>query len=90
MSFLFDLLMIVEMALWHREGMSSICGVSVSWRIVEAWVGVWVVLLLGPGSCGCVLGGSVVCSLLVLSRVAALRSFVRRIICLLSELERGV
>ena len=31
-----------------------------------------------------------VCSLLVLSRVAALRSFVRRLICMLSDLERGV
>ncbi len=43
MSFRFALLMIVEMALWHRAGMSSMLGGSVSWSIVETWVGVWVV-----------------------------------------------
>ncbi len=50
MSFLFALLMIVEIALWHKEGMSSmLCG-SVSWRIFEICVGVWVVSLgLGRG-----------------------------------------
>ena len=88
-SFLFALFMIVEMALWHRAGMSSMLGGSVSWS-VEAWVGGWVMIFWGPESCGCGFGWSMVCSLLVLSRVAALRSFVRRLICLLSELERGV
>ncbi len=41
-------------------------------------------------SWGCVFCGSVVCSLLVLSRIASLRSFARHLSCLLSELERGV
>ncbi len=40
-SFLFALLMIDEMALWHREGMSSMFGGSLSFRIDVAWVGVW-------------------------------------------------
>ena len=55
-SFLFALLMIDEMALWHREGMSSMLGGSVSWRIVETWVGVWVVSFFRPwsGDCVCV------------------------------------
>ena len=38
MSFRLALLMIVEMALWHREGMSSMFGVSGSWRMVVACV----------------------------------------------------
>ena len=42
MSFRFALLMIIEMALWHREGMSAMLGGSVSWRMVETWVGVCV------------------------------------------------
>ncbi len=43
-SFRFALLMIDEMALWHREGMSSMFGGSSSIRIDVAWVGVWDVL----------------------------------------------
>ena len=35
------LLMIVEMALRHREGMSSMVGVSGSWRMVVACVVGW-------------------------------------------------
>ncbi len=77
--------MIVEIALWHREGISSMLGGSVSWRIVGTWVGVWVVSFLRPGSGGCLCGGCVVVSLLVLQRVASLRSFVRRLSCLLSK-----
>jgi hypothetical protein len=42
MSFLFDLLIIVEIVLWHREDMSSMLGGSVSRRIVETCVGVCV------------------------------------------------
>ena len=38
MSFRLALLMIVEMALWHREGMSSMFGGSGSWRMVVACV----------------------------------------------------
>ncbi len=42
MSSRFAFLMIEEMAWWHREGMSSMFGGSLSWRIVVAWVGVGV------------------------------------------------
>ncbi len=50
------LFMMVEMALWHREGMSSVFGGSVSWSILEIWAGVWVVSVLGHVS-GCCLWG---------------------------------
>ena len=90
MSFRFALLMIIEMALWHREGMSSMLSGYVSWRMDETWVGVWVVSLLVPGSGDRVCKGCVVGSLLVLRRLASLRSFVRRLSCMLSELVRGV
>ncbi len=40
MSYRFAFLMIDEMAWWHREGMPSMVGSSLSWRIVVAWVGV--------------------------------------------------
>ncbi len=85
MSFRFALLMIVEMALWHRKGMSSMLGGSVSWRIVETCVAAWDFSLLRFGSGGCVCGGCIVGSLLVMRRFASLRSFVRRLRCLLSE-----
>ena len=52
MSFRFALLMIIEIALWHREGMSSILGGSVSWSMLETWVGAWFISVLGQGS-GC-------------------------------------
>ncbi len=42
MSFRFTLLMIIEIDLWHREGISAMLGGSVSWRMVETWVGVCV------------------------------------------------
>ncbi len=90
MSLRFALLMISERALWHREGMSSMLGGSVSWRMFETWVGVSVVSFLGSGSGGRLCGGCVVGSLLVLRRFASLRSFVSRLSCLLSELVRGV
>ncbi len=83
-SFLFALFMIVEMALWHKAGMSSILGGSVSWSIVEALVGVWVVSWLGPRS-EWLCGGCVGVLLFVMWRLASLRSFVRRLSCLLSE-----
>ena len=76
--------MIVEMALWHRAGMSSMLGGSVSWSIVKAQVGVWMVSGLGSSS-GCLCVGCVVVLLLVTRRLASLRSFVRRLSCLLSE-----
>ncbi len=84
MSFRFALLMIVEIALWHRADMSSMLGVYVSCSIVETWVGVWVVTCEGPRS-GWLCGGCVVVLLLVTSRFASLRSFVRRFSCVLSE-----
>ncbi len=43
MSFRFALLMIDEMSLWHREGITSMFGGLRSRRIVVAWVGVGVV-----------------------------------------------
>ena len=88
-SFRFALLMIVEMALWHRAGMSSMLGGSVSWSIVETWVGVWVFSILRPGS-GWLCDGCVFVSLLVTRRLASLQSFVRRLSCLLSEWVSGV
>ncbi len=84
MSFLFALFMIVEMALWHRAGMSSMLGGSVSWSIMEALVGVWVVSCLGLRS-GWLCGGCVGVLLFVMWLLASLRSFVRRLSCLLSE-----
>ena len=90
MSFRLALLMIVEMALWHREGISSVFGGSGSWRIDATWVGVWVVSLLVSASGGCLCEGCVVGSFLLLRRVASFLSFVRRLSCLLSELVRGV
>ena len=89
MSLRFALLMIVEIALWHREGMSSVFGGSVSWRIDATWVGVWVVSCVVLGS-GWVCGGCVLVLVLVTRRFASLRSFVRRFSCLLSELVKGV
>ena len=89
MSFRFALLMIVEIALWHSDGMSSMLGGSVSCRIAVARVGVWVVSCVVLGS-GWVCGGCVLVLVLVTRRFAALRSFVRRFSCLLSELVRGV
>ncbi len=89
MSFRFALLMIVEIALWHSAGMSSILGGYVSCKIVEAWVGVWVVSCERLSS-GWLCGGCEVVLLLATSRFASLQSFVRRFSCLLSELVRGV
>ena len=83
-NFMFALCMIVEIALWHRAGMSSMLGVSVSWSIVEALVVVWVVSLLGLGS-GWLCGGCVGVLLSVMWRLASLRSFARRLSCRLSE-----
>ena len=89
-SFRFALLMINEMALWHREGMSFMLGGSVSWRMLETWVCVWVSSWLDTGSWICLCGGCVAGSLLVVWRLASFRSFVRRLSCLLFELDRGV
>ncbi len=79
------LLMIDEMALWHREGMSSMLGGSVSCRMFETWVGVWDISFLGLGSGGRLCGGCVFGSLLAWRRLASLRSFVRRLSYLLSK-----
>ena len=38
-SFRFALLTMVEIALWHREGMSSMLGGSVVCSMLETWVG---------------------------------------------------
>ncbi len=70
--------------------MSSMLGGSVSWKIFETCVGVWVVFCLISWSGGCLCGCCVVCSFLVLRRFASLRSLVRRLSCLLSEYVRGV
>ncbi len=90
MSFMLALLMIIEIALWHREGMSYMLGGSASWRIVEACVDVLVVCFMRSGSGVGLCVGCVVGSLLVLRRLAALRSFVGRLSCLLSAWVRGV
>ena len=81
--------MIVEIALWHKEGMSSLLGGGVSWRIVEIRDDVCVVFLRSGsevGLCVCCVVGSV----LELRRLASLRSFVRRLTCLSSEWVREV
>ena len=88
-SFLFALFMIVEMALWHRAGMSSMLGGSVSWSIVEICDGVCVVFFRsgsGVGLCVCCVVGFV----LELRRLASLCIFVRLLSCMLSEWVRGV
>ena len=89
MSFWFALLMIVEIALWHNAGMSSMLGGSVSCRIAVARVGGCVVSCEGLSS-----GWLCVCCVLVLvlvtRRFASFRSFVRRFSCLLSEFVKGV
>ncbi len=54
MSFRLALLMIVEKALWHREGMSYMFGVSGSWRMVVACVVGWGCLVFRSVSVGCV------------------------------------
>ncbi len=72
------------------EGMSSMLGGSVRRRIFETCVGVCVVFFISSWSGGCLCGCCVVCSFLVLRRLASLRRFVRRLSCLLSECVRGV
>ena len=89
-SFRFALLMIVEIALWHKEGMSSMLGVSWSLRMVVACVVGWGFSFLRSVSVGWV---SVVCVfvlILVMMLLASFLSFVRRLSCLLSEWVRGV
>ena len=89
MSFRFALLMIVEIALWHSAGMSSMLGGSVSCKIAVARVGGCVVSCEGLG-----LGWLCVCCVLVLvlvtRRFASFLSLVRRFNCLLSEFVKGV
>ena len=90
MSFRLALFMIVEMALWHREGMSSMFGDSGSWRMVVACVVGWGFSVLRSVSVGWVDVGCVVVLFLVMRLLASFRSFVRRLSCLLSEWVRGV
>ena len=89
-SFRLALLIIVEMALWHREGMSSMFGVSGSWRMVVACVVGWGFSFLRSVSVGWVCIGCVVVLFFVMLLLASFRSFVRRLSCLLSEWVRGV
>ncbi len=89
-SFRLALLTIDEMALWHREGMSTMFGGSLSFRIVVASVGVCIFSICGPGSGWFLCVWGVVVVLFRICRLAALRSFVRRLSCLLSEFVRGV
>ena len=89
-SFWLALLMIVEMALWHREGMSSMFGVSGSWRMVVACVVVWGLAFVWSLAEGWVCVVCVVVLSLVIWLLASFRSFVRRLSCLLSEWVRGV
>ena len=65
-------------------------GGSVSWRMFETWVGGWVVFFRSSWSGGWFCGCGVVCSFLVLRRLASLRSLVSLLSCLLSECVRGV
>ncbi len=70
--------------------MSSMFGGSLSFRIIVAWVGVWIVSCCWSGSGGFLCVGCVVGVLLWLSRLAVLRSFVSLLNFLLSEFVRGV
>ncbi len=69
--------MIVEMALWHREGMSSMLGVSGSWRMVVACVVGWGFSFLRYVSVCWVCVGFVVVLFLVMRLLASFLSFVR-------------
>ena len=89
-SFRLALLMIVEIALWHRVGMSSMFGVSGSWRMVVACVVVWGLAFVWSLAKGWVCVVCVVVLSLVIWLLASFLSFVRRLSCLLSELVRGV
>ena len=89
MSFRLALLMIVEMALWHSEGMSSMFGVSGSWRMVVACVVGWGFSVFRSVSVGCVCVGCVVVLFLVMRLLVSFLSFVRRFSCLLSEWVRS-
>ena len=84
------LLMIVEMALRHREGMSSMFGVSGSWRMVVACVVGWGFSFVRSLAEGWVCVDCVVVLFLVIWLLASFRSCVRRLSCLLSEWVRGV
>ena len=90
MSFRFALLVMVAIAFWHREGMSSRFGVSVRCRnfVARDEVGVLSGCGVGSGWVGDVgrLCRGVVCNVWL----AELRSFVRRLCWLLSALVRGV
>ena len=90
MSFRLALVRIVEMALWHRDGMSSKFGVSGSWRMVVACVVGWGCSVFRSVSVGCVCVGCVVVLFLVMRLLASFLSFVRRLSCQLSEWVRGV
>jgi len=90
MSFRFALLMMEAIALLHREGMSSSVGVSVRWRTFVARIGVGVLSRCGHGSEGVGDVGCLYCGVVCSCRFAELRSFVRRLSCLLSALVRGV
>ncbi len=70
--------------------MSSMFGGSLSFRIVVDYVGVWVFSSCWSGSSWFLCVGSVVGVLLLISLLAALRSFVSLLSCLLSEFVRGV
>jgi hypothetical protein len=89
-SFRLALLMIVEIALWHRVGMSSMFGVSGSWRMVVACVVGWGFSVLPSVPVGWVCTCCVVDLFLAMLLLASFRSFVRRLSCLLSAWVRGV
>ena len=89
-SFRVDLLMMVAIALWHRAGMSSSFGASVRFRTFVARDGVGLLSGCKQGSGGVGDVGRLRCGALCSFRLAQLRSFVRRLSCLLSASERGV
>ena len=89
-SFRLALLMIVEIALWHRVGMSSMFGVSGSWRMVVACVVGRGFSVLSSVPVGWVCTCCVVVLFLAMRLLASFRSFVRRLSCLLSAWVRDV
>ena len=88
-SFQFALLIMEAIALWHREGMSSSFGGSVRCRTFVARDEVGVMSGCGQGLEGVRGVGRLCCGVVCYFRFAELRSFVRRLSCLLFALVRG-
>ncbi len=79
MSFLYVLLVIDAIALWHKEGMSSRSGVSLIWSTFAACVSVGLASNWWSGSGGFWCARCVVCGFMWIWRLAELRNLIRRL-----------